>query len=342
MHSEYGFTEISLVSHFREAMLLTESHCLPTAKFVHFMHQVSMKDLVTPKQVARAMGVSESSVKRWCDKGLLTTEYTPGGHRRIAASNVIQFLKSSSHRLVEPELLGLPATIGRSERVIHRAAKQFEEAVLAGDESYCRQVIFDLYLADHSISALCDQVIAPVFEQVGSLWECGSAEVYQERRGCELTLRVIQELRQAVLPRGPEAPLAIGGAPEGDQYNLATNLVELLLQDNGWQAASLGDNLPMATLAAAIRKHRPRLFWLSVSHLHDPETFLQEYAQLFDEFEAEVAIVVGGRALVPEVRQRMRYAAYCDNMNHLEEFALTLLASESKTKVKGVSSQAEL
>jgi predicted site-specific integrase-resolvase len=31
------------------------------------------RGLLTPKQVARAIGVSESSLKRWCDKGVLPT-----------------------------------------------------------------------------------------------------------------------------------------------------------------------------------------------------------------------------------------------------------------------------
>ena len=278
------------------------------------------------------MGVSESSVKRWCDKGLLETQYTAGGHRRIATGKVIEFLKSRSHRLVEPELLGLPATVGQSERVIQRTANQFEEALLAGNEPQCQQVLFDLYLANHKISAICDQVIAPVFERIGSLWECGSAEVYQERRGCELTLRAVQELR-TILPVAPiSAPLAMGGAPEGDQYNLATTLVELVLQDNGWKATSLGDNLPLESMAAAIRVHRPRLFWLSVSHLQDVSSFLPEYEQLFAEFGKEVAFVVGGRALTPEVRQQMCYSAYCDNMNHLEAFSQVLLAGGSKPR----------
>ena len=294
-----------------------------------------MKSLVTPKQVARAIGVSESSVKRWCDQGLLSTQYTAGGHRRIAASTVIEFLKSSARPVIEPEAIGLPATIGQTDRVLQRAAKQFLEALLAGDEAICRRVLIDLRLAQHSVSAICDQIIAPVFQQIGALWECGSAEVYQERRGCELTLRVLQDFR-GLLPLPPgDAPLALGGAPEGDQYNLATSLVELVLREHGWRAVSLGDNLPLATLRAAIRDHRPRLFWLSASHLPEPNKFLSEYEALFAEFEASVAIVVGGRALVPEIRQKMRYSAFCDNMNHLEAFARTLTTTNLERDAGG-------
>jgi hypothetical protein len=34
--------------------------------------------------------------------------------------------------------------------------------------------------------------------------------------------------------------------------------------------------------------------------------------------------VVGGRALTPHLREQMKYAAYCDNMQHLETFAHSL------------------
>ena len=67
---------------------------------------------LTPKQVARAIGVSEASLKRWCDKGLIEMVRTVGGHRRLPLSSVLQFLRSSGHQLVRPEILGLPPTTG--------------------------------------------------------------------------------------------------------------------------------------------------------------------------------------------------------------------------------------
>ncbi len=283
-----------------------------------------MSQLITPKQLARAIQVSESSVKRWCDKGIIPTQYTAGGHRRIPLSGLREFLKSSKHELVRPEVLGLPATVGQTRWVIDRAAIQMVQALIRGDEVQCRQIVLDLYLAEHSISSICDNVFADAFEAIGDRWECGEAEVYQERRGCEISLRVLYELRSLVPMPATDAPLAIGGATEGDQYNLATTMVELVLRDAKWNAVSLGDNLPFATLAAAIKEHRPRMFWLSCSHIADEASFLDGYNALYDEFGMSVAIVVGGRALHEGLRQRMNYAAYCDNMRHLESFAQTL------------------
>ncbi|MEO8269001.1 MAG: hypothetical protein ABI557_04725, partial [Aureliella sp.] len=68
-----------------------------------------------------------------------------------------------------------------------------------------------------------------------------------------------------------------------------------------------------------------KLFWLSCSHIIDPQEFLTKYSALHEKFNAEVAFVVGGCALSDDLRQKMKYSAYCDNMQHLEGFARTLL-----------------
>ena len=295
-----------------------------------------MKSLLTPKQVASAIQVSESSVKRWCDKGVISTQYTAGGHRRIPTSAVMDFLRTTKHGLAHPEVIGLPAATGKTERFVDRAHEHFRDGLVAGSEDGCRQIVLDLYLAAHSISQIFDLVIAPSFEHIGRLWQCGEAEVYQERRACEICLRVLHEIRSFVPTPALTAPLAIGGAVEGDRYGLATTMAETVLRQEQWNATSLGIDLPFATLKAAIREQRPRLFWLSVSHIEDTDGFLRGYLDLYTSYGACTAIVVGGRALTETIRHEMRYAAYCDNMQHLESFSQTLLVT-AQTAAEGSS-----
>jgi methanogenic corrinoid protein MtbC1 len=291
-----------------------------------------MPDLLTPKQLSRAIDVSESSVKRWCDKGLIPTQYTAGGHRRIALADALEFLRTGKHQIVHPEALGLPPTSGKSTRVLSRAREQLTEALLAGDEGRCRQIAIDLYLAEHSLSVIFDDVFAAAFRDIGERWSCGDAAVYQERRGCEITLHVLRELRGMLPKPDDSAPLAIGGAAAGDQYSLGTTMAELVLRDAKWNATSLGDNLPFETISAAIREHRPQLVWLSCSFIEDESTFLDAYQELYDEHGMSVAFVVGGYALTDSIRQRMQYSAFCDSMQHLEGFAQTLrTAIDSKS-----------
>ena len=289
--------------------------------------RINMRELLTPKQLARAIDVSESSIKRWCDKGVIPTQYTAGGHRRLAKSDVMAFLRSSRHQIIHPEALGLPPTSGQSTRVVARAREQLIQSLIAGDENRSLQIAVDLYLAEHSLSVICDEVFAQAFREIGQRWSCGEVEIYQERLGCEITLRALHELR-GILPAPPSsAPLAIGCAAAGDQYRLGTTMVELVLRDAKWNAISLGDNLPFTTIAEAIRQRRPRMFWLSCSYIADEEEFLANYRELYEEYGMDVAFVIGGPALTNATRASMKYAAFCDNMQHLEGFAQTLLAA---------------
>ncbi|REJ66487.1 MAG: helix-turn-helix domain-containing protein [Planctomycetota bacterium] len=287
-----------------------------------------MSQLFTSNQVARALAVSESSIKRWCNQGHLPVAYTAGGHRRIPLDGLVKFLRSGDHELVRPELLGLPPATGQTGRLSDKAAERLCEALLAGDEETSRRIVLDLFLADRSIARICDEVFAQAFDEVGERWSCGEAEVYQERLGCGMTLRLLGELRSMLPLPSRDAPLALGGAPAGDPYNLGTTMAELVLRQAGWNARSLGENLPFATLSAAISSARPRLFWISASHLVDEEAFLEGYHELYELHGQQVAFVVGGRALTGTLRRRMRYAAFCDNLQHLEAFAQTLYPAD--------------
>lgn len=287
-----------------------------------------MRDRVSPKQVAQAIGVSESSLKRWCDQGRIRTIRTAGGHRRLPVAAVVEFLRETGRRLVRPDLLGLPTNTGSGPLVMDRAADQLRRALLEGDEEVARQVLLDLYLARRRIADISDQVLSPALGVVGEKWSCGEAEVYEERRACEIAERVLHELR-ALVPAPPaDALAAIGGTPEGDFYTLPTTAVELVLREHGWRATNLGSSLPRDTLLAAIEDARPRLFWLSVSHARDEDELAGTSAALFEKcVSVGAAMVVGGSALAGPVRSRMQYSAHCDGLRRLESFVATLVPS---------------
>jgi excisionase family DNA binding protein len=284
-----------------------------------------MSELLTPKQVAQAIGVSESSLKRWCDRGLIETVKTPGGHRRMTAAGVMDFLRGRNQPLVRPELLGLPSNTGRTQRVLDRASDQFHSALAAGDEELCRQILLDLYLASHRLCEVFDLVFAPAYHRIGHRWQCREVEVYQERRGVEIGLRILGELRRLLPDLPSDAPSAFGGAWEGDPYQLPSALCELTLREAGWQATNLGSSLPASTLEAALAENRPRLFWLSVSALPDEDDFVEQLSR-FSELAgaSRTAVAVGGRALTESLRQRIGCSACCDNLQQLQSFAASL------------------
>jgi excisionase family DNA binding protein len=289
-----------------------------------------MERLSSPRQVAQAVGVSESSLKRWCDRGLIPTVRTAGGHRRLPVSGVVQFLRSGGARLVRPELLGLPTNTGRGPRTLEKAAGLLQAALVEGDRERVRRIVFDLYLAEHRISTICDEVIAPAVNALGDLWQHGQIEVYCEARGTLTALRCLESLRLILPPPLESAPVAVGGTPEGDPYQLATSMAEIVLIESGWNATCLGSSLPLATLQSAMRRLGPRMIWLSVSHIPALDCFLGEYERFYRAAsDAGVAICVGGRALTEGVREDMSYSACLDEVQQLATFAEALGAGRA-------------
>lgn len=284
-------------------------------------------ETLTPNQVARAIGVSDASLKRWCDRGVIPSVRTAGGHRRISVNAVFSFLRETGRTLVRPEILGLSATGCAGKTVINRSVEQATDALARGDETRFERVVLDLFAAGQKIREIGDRTIAPAFCRIGEMWKTGQAEVYQERRACEICVRALHRLGCAMPPVSEDSPLAIGGTPSFDPYGIATVLVELTLRELGWRAESLGCGLPGATLHAAIENLRPRLMWLSISSVPDGDAFLAEYQPVFDAAIGRgTAVVVGGRRLDAGLRSRMQYSAFCDNLAHIETFARALVS----------------
>jgi DNA-binding transcriptional MerR regulator len=93
----------------------------------------SSGDTHSPRQVARALGVSESSLKRWCDRGLIQTTRTAGGHRKVLTADAIRFARQRGMMLANPELLGLPAPGSEKDTSLEQYARLLAKALLWGD-----------------------------------------------------------------------------------------------------------------------------------------------------------------------------------------------------------------
>ncbi len=302
-----------------------------------------MEDQLTTRQVAEALNVSESSVKRWCDRGAIPTVRTVGGHRRIPLNGFLRFLEETNREAafskipesssdaeaeVEEGIDNGPVAVDTCDSQLCGSLEallpQFERAVIEGNELKCLTLLTKYYAQNSCFAKLADEFIAATFRRLGELWDCGSLEIYQERRGCEVCHRVLHEFRRLMPEVSSSAPVAIGASPAGDQYTLPNQIIELVLQECGWRATNLGPNLPFSTIAQAVLTYKPKLLWLSVSHLDDAESFVGSYRDFHRQLPEGTIVVLGGRALHDDLRPRLKYTGHCDNMQQLAAFASAL------------------
>ena len=275
--------------------------------------------------VAAALGVSTTTVKRWVDEGILPAQRTAGGHRRILVADVLRIAHEGNFPRLDVSRLGLSRRHGESPEP-GELSEQLLVAFKEGDGSKARLLVGGAYRSGLAVADLADAIVEPVMARIGQEWQERCLDVLYEHRASHTCAAALYTLK-AELEQSSKAgsPVAVGGGPEGDPYLLANLLAELVLLDAGWSVVNFGSNTPLASFRRALTEFRPRLLWLSISHLDSTETFAREYRKLYqDSVRSGTAVAVGGRALTEDVRAGLPYTTHGDRMSHLSAFAHSL------------------
>lgn len=237
-----------------------------------------MKQVLSPKEVADAVGVSESSLKRWADDGRIRVARTAGGHRRIPIWEAIRFIRESQLVVVRPEALGLPEAAVNVHGLDDEqtAADHLHAHLSEGHAEEARGMLMALYLNGRSIDEISDEVIKPAMDRLGELWKHSRAGIVSEHRATDICLQAVSRLR-LTFPMPTNAPTAIGAAPSGDPYVLPSLIAATVLASIGYNATNLGADTPLDCLADAVERERPRLVWLSISHIPEGAAWTKEF-----------------------------------------------------------------
>jgi len=283
----------------------------------------SIAHYIKPRQLAAAIGVSESSLKRWSDRGILPSVKTAGGHRRLPVWGVIEFLRTTRHPVLHPELLSFPVTSGSPETVeLLKVVPSFQRLIMAGHADEANAIAMRAHLSGHAPSDLCDDLFRPAMEQIGTLWEREQAAVYEEHLATQTLKRILGQLRGLQRPTNDQCPLAMGAAPSGDPFSLPCQMIEWVLSSLGWRPMNFGPDTPLATLAKAVSAYRPQVVWISISApVTQVETFVSEYHRFHEAAtRAGSSVIVGGRGATDELRGRLSFASHGNRIRHLTSF----------------------
>lgn len=256
-----------------------------------------MKPLLSPRELAVAIGVSESSVKRWVDNGLIHATKTAGGHRRIPINEAVRFLRSSQSALVEPEVLGLTdvASLASGSDSAADEGELLFDYLREGQADPARGLIVSMFLHGRSVAQIVDGPLRFAMEELGTLWQHDESGIFWEHRATEIAISAIVRLRMLIPPRSDDDPVAVGAAPAGDPYLLPTLCAAAVLESQGFNAVNLGPDTPFASLLGASQALRARLVWVSVSGSVSIDGLRIDLMNLASTLQAAgVPIIVGG------------------------------------------------
>jgi methanogenic corrinoid protein MtbC1 len=158
------------------------------------------------------------------------------------------------------------------------------------------------------LAVLYQQVIAPAMHELGRLWEEGAITTADEHLATALTHRVLAALRppellEGTLERRPGRPRALLAAVQGEQHALGLRMAADLLEDNGYEVAYLGADVPTAALLQAVQTLSPDLLGLSATIPESRQQLEDAVESVRAEFP-QLPVLVGGQgAGSPRLRE---------------------------------------
>jgi excisionase family DNA binding protein len=287
-----------------------------------------IRAFLTPKDLADALGVSESSLKRWADDGVIPVSRTAGGHRRIALADAVRFARDSGLHVEHPEALGLADVVPAGGGEASTAEALFV-AFLRDDWRVARGLIVAAYIAGRSVASICDGPIREALSRAGELWQHGSDGIVVEHRAVDTCLQALSFVRSLIPPAPSDAPVALGAAVSGDPYVLPSLSAAVVLADAGFRDVNLGPTMPTDALASAVERYAPLLVWRTASTPIDQETLRRDLDGVVARLGPDAIVVLGGRGVPGGVFASADRVHHLGSMSELAGFARGLLASRA-------------
>lgn len=292
----------------------------------------NLRKTLTSKEAARLLGVSEASVKRWADGGLLPTVKTAGGHRRFRPEDVAVFRRERLHKSGRPSALASVQTQQANSATLRAGAKREETAglmydvLVGGHAEEAAAILVSMHLEGAGAAALADEVLCPAMRRVGDLWHQGELTVAQEHVATRAALEALQALRSSLHTHAAHGRRAVCCAAEEDFHELPVQVAALVLEARGWEVVNLGTSTPFYALAEAIERFEPRLVCVASTILEGLDRAAREYGEVrraAARFGASVTLGGAGFA-EQDVRRRFPAELYAEDFRQLEQFAVSL------------------
>ena len=265
--------------------------------------------LLTTREVARVIGVHESTVKRWCNDGHLDFEKTSGGHRRIR----LNALLDCTERLDIPHPLrflnseAVPAWEA-FQAIQKKASYQLAAQMVLGwyrVNSLQKSYRFIEYLITQGIplAALLDNIFGKILLTLGTEWQEGQISIGDEHliyHGIRNTLELLDS-KEAVVSSG--AKVALVGCINGSRHEAGSLMVRSVLREHGWEVLYLGAAVPHEEFAYMQLKKHASLVCISVPLPHtlpDIKSLVRQLSAHYNP-ESPYRLVFGGGGISEKV-----------------------------------------
>lgn len=251
---------------------------------VDVVSRVDNKILLTTRQVADIMNVHESTIKRWCNEGVLAFETTQGGHRRLELNTILQYSRENDIDVFYNRFVPNEEKLYKIFLYI-KSKKDFKPLIeylipLIQQSSF--RSIHDVFvhllrMEPTSMEFIFDRFFAPFLQRVGQMWAQGHISIADEHFISELLSESVDEYYFHLKDspwfkegRYRKKKKILVGCADGNYHSFGVRCARIVLEILGYDVYYTGIGMPYNDLVEFQRK-------IGADHIvisfNEPQTF---------------------------------------------------------------------
>jgi DNA-binding transcriptional MerR regulator/methylmalonyl-CoA mutase cobalamin-binding subunit len=294
------------------------------------------------RYVSQRTGLTPHVIRAWEKRYKAVVPHRSEKNRRLyceADVQRLQLLKTTTDaghaisQVAQLDLAELQILAKRESGAYPRPQKedagQFQHAAAGDYLKPCLSAVLDLdpeglersydqAAIDLTRPALLSSLIAPLFKEIGRLWRSGSLKIVNEHMATSVTRTfLLGMLRSTHVSKS--APRIVIATTVGQWHDVGALTVALTAAENGWHPIYYGPDLPAEEIAASVKQSGARAVAISITHLLERHSLVDELRKLRRYIGNEVILFVGGRAVVENTQILEEVKANC--INSIEHFS---------------------
>jgi DNA-binding transcriptional MerR regulator len=257
--------------------------------------------------LSRRTGVAPDTLRKWEARyGVLRPVRTAGGQRRYS-ENDVQRVEWLRDRVSEGW------RIGEAARVIDEAGTAANDdprkllraliAAVRDSDTLALAATLDQAFAVLPLEQALGDVVTPALRWTGEAWHRGELTVAQEHA---LTAKVRSHLGMLISSaQGGVRGVAVLACAPGERHDVGLLMLAVMLRADGWRIEFLGADMPVVDAFRFAEQIGATMLCLSAAR-DDSVASLRVALEAARVPETGIALVIGGRAVTPDIARELR------------------------------------
>ncbi len=187
--------------------------------------------------------------------------------------------------------------------------EQLENKVIRGSLTELDNLI-DILMKEYSPVEIINQILIPAMQIVGSYFESGKLQLPFVLKSAEVMRKSVDYLKPFMNEKTKEShKKMLLATVKGDVHDIGKNLVQIILENNGYQIIDIGVKQTPQQILQAIREHQPDALGLSALLIKSTE-YMKETLEYLKKEKVSIPVICGGAALNGEFVKKELQSIY--------------------------------